>query len=139
MPPPAERPSPPAALHTCAIKTDGTLACWGDNDDGQASPPTGTFIAVSAGDYHTCAIKTDGTLACWGWNEYGQATPPTGTFTAVSAGYYHTCAIRTNGTLACWGPTPTARPPRRRHLHRGQRRLSPHLRHQDRRHPGLLG
>jgi hypothetical protein len=26
--------------HTCGLKTDGTLACWGDNSYGQASPPT---------------------------------------------------------------------------------------------------
>ena len=30
-------------LHTCALKSDGTLACWGDNSHGQATPPPGTF------------------------------------------------------------------------------------------------
>jgi Ca2+-binding RTX toxin-like protein len=34
--------------HTCGIRTDGTLACWGRNLEGQASPPAGTFTAVSA-------------------------------------------------------------------------------------------
>lgn len=28
-------------LHSCALRTDGTLACWGRNDDGQATPPAG--------------------------------------------------------------------------------------------------
>jgi hypothetical protein len=90
-------------FHTCGVKADGTLACWGRNEDGQATPPAGTFIQVSAGIRHTCGVKTDGTLACWGWNEYGQATPPAGTFSQVSAGGEHTCGVKTGSTLACWG------------------------------------
>ena len=27
-------------LHTCGVKMDGTLACWGRNDSGQATPPS---------------------------------------------------------------------------------------------------
>ena len=87
--------------HTCRVRTDGTLACWGNNDRGQAAPPDGTFTIVSAGHEHTCGVRTDGTLACWGQNEYG--TPLEGTFATVSAGHEHTCGLRTDGTLACWG------------------------------------
>ena len=90
-------------LHTCGVRTDGTLACWGSNSDGQATPPDGTFSQVSAGGFHTCGVRTDGTLACWGGNSDGQATPPDGTFSQVSAGRFHTCGVRTDGTLACWG------------------------------------
>ena len=89
--------------HTCGVRTDGTLACWGLNGDGQATPPAGTFSQVSAGLSHTCGVRTDGTLACWGDNTWGQATPPAGTFSQVSAGDYHTCGVKTDGTLACWG------------------------------------
>src|SRR5438105_12511021 len=81
-------------FHTCAVKTDGTVACWGDNGSGQATPPIGTFTAVSAGGSFTCGVKSDGTVACWGVNTSGQATPPAGTFTAVSAGPTCTCAVR---------------------------------------------
>ena len=35
--------------HTCGVRTDGTLACWGNNNSGQATPPGGTFTQVSAG------------------------------------------------------------------------------------------
>ena len=35
--------------HTCGLKTDGTLACWGDNSDGQSTPPAGTFTQVAGG------------------------------------------------------------------------------------------
>ena len=34
--------------HVCALRSDGTPACWGDGDSGQTSPPEGArFIAVS--------------------------------------------------------------------------------------------
>ena len=83
--------------------TDGTLACWGWNGVGQATPPSGTFTAVSAGTHHTCAIRIDGTVHCWGANGVGQTAAPAGTFMSVTAGGGHTCAIRSDATLACWG------------------------------------
>jgi alpha-tubulin suppressor-like RCC1 family protein len=91
--------------HTCAIRTDGTLACWGDDSAGQLDEiPSGTFRSLSAGGTHTCAIRTDGTLACWGDDSAGQLDGvPSGAFLAVAAGGTHTCAIRDDGTLACWG------------------------------------
>jgi Regulator of chromosome condensation (RCC1) repeat/Collagen triple helix repeat (20 copies) len=89
--------------HSCAIKVDATIACWGSNSDGQATPPAGTFSAVDAGGLHTCAVRTDATVACWGKNDDGESTPPSGAFSSVSAGGDHSCGLRTDGTLACWG------------------------------------
>ncbi len=106
-------------LHTCALRSDDTVACWGtgitNTEDypeyGQSIPPAGTFTQVSAGSFHSCGVKSDGTLACWGAGttdtgsspEYGQSIPPTGTFLQVSAGYKHTCGLKSDNTLACWG------------------------------------
>lgn len=98
------------AMHACALKTNGTLVCWGLNNLGQATPPPGSFTQLSTRYLDACAVRVDGTLACWGSNRYGQSTPPTGSFTQVGAGMYHNCAVRTDGRLACWGlmSAPTA-------------------------------
>ena len=42
--------------HTCAVKTDSSIVCWGRNDHGQATPPAGDFQQVSAG--RAIAYKT---------------------------------------------------------------------------------
>jgi len=90
--------------HTCGVKSDNTVVCWGNNGNGQATPPAETFQQVSAGYLHTCGVKSDGSLACWGRNSYGEATPPAnGVFIQVSAGDTHSCALKSDGALACWG------------------------------------
>jgi len=100
------------AEHTCAIRTDRRLACWGYNGyyiDGRVSGPnasTSSFTVVSAGAEHTCAVRTDGRLACWGNDGSGRVSGPnasTASYAAVSAGSGHTCALRMDGHLACWG------------------------------------
>ena len=90
-------------VHTCGVRSDGSVACWGWNGDGRAGPPAGSFVSVSAGGEHTCGVRSDGSVACWGIDEYGEAAPPAGSFDSVSAGQEHTCGLRSNGSVACWG------------------------------------
>ena len=93
--------------HNCAIKADGTISCWGNNEHGQTNPPDGQYTAISAGGSHNCAIATDGTISCWGGDQWfglwASLNSPDGQFTAISAGGQHTCAIATDGTISCWG------------------------------------
>ena len=56
--------------HTCALRTDGTVVCWGANNSDQINAPGGTFTALSAGRRHTCGLRVDGTIEC---------CPPAGT------------------------------------------------------------
>ena len=90
-------------FHTCALRSDGTVACWGENLSGQAQPPSGRFTTVAVGFDHSCGLRADGTVACWGDNLSGQAQPPSGRFTTVAVGEAHSCGLRADGTIACWG------------------------------------
>ncbi|KFN43213.1 beta-propeller fold lactonase family protein [Arenimonas oryziterrae] len=95
--------------HTCRLRTNGTAACWGRNDDGQTNAPAGVFKQLVAGNNHTCGLRTNGAVECWGNNTYGQSTNPTGTFISLAGGYRHNCGMlanataASNGTLKCWG------------------------------------
>jgi hypothetical protein len=90
-------------FHTCGLKSDGTIGCWGRNTFGESTPPAGAFMSVSAGGTHSCGLREDRTLACWGTNDFGETLPPSGTFEAVSSGGKHNCAIDQNDELVCWG------------------------------------
>ncbi len=110
--------------HTCAVKEDRSLWCWGKNDNSQVGDGTterrtypvkvmNGVLQVSAGGEHTCAVKEDRSLWCWGKNDYGQLGDKTNTarkspvniisgVSQVSAGRHHTCAVK-DGALWCWG------------------------------------
>ncbi len=90
-------------FHSCGLHADGTVTCWGNNLEGQATAPDGHFTAITAGNDHTCGLRTNSTITCWGNNFYGEATAPDGHFTAITAGNDHTCGLRTNSTITCWG------------------------------------
>ena len=34
--------------HSCGLRSDGSVACWGSDEDGRATPPAGSFDSVSA-------------------------------------------------------------------------------------------
>ena len=91
---------------TCAIRSDHTVACWGDNEWGEAEPPSGAFDSVSLGGLFACGIDDAHQIECWGGEDDpggAKTTPPSGSFRSLSAGARHSCAIRLDNTLACWG------------------------------------
>ena len=90
-------------LHTCGVKADGSVVCWGSDGYGKSTPPEGKFISVSVGYQHSCGLKSGGSVVCWGGNHDGQATPAEGRFSNISVGHYHTCGVKTDGALVCWG------------------------------------
>ena len=91
--------------HTCGIKLDNTLECWGDNTQGQTDAPEGQFLSVSAGGVYSCGIDFEGQLACWG--HAAILPPPGGAYTNVAVGDEHACAITVavdnKNLIRCWG------------------------------------
>ena len=103
--------------HTCALLTNATVVCWGNNTFGQlgygntndigdderpnenpvnggilALPANAKVAVVAAGGNHTCAITVDGDVYCWGDNAFGQL------------GYGNTNDIGDNESLAARAP-----------------------------------
>ena len=115
--------------HIVALKSDGSLWAWGNNEYGQLGDGSGAsqdtlirigsdtnWSAISAGVYHTVALKSDGTLWAWGNNEYGQLGDGSGVdqdtpirigsdtnWSSISAGGYHAIALKSDGSLWAWG------------------------------------
>ena len=106
--------------HSCGLRNDSTVECWGDDQFGPYLAPDGQFAAVSAGSAFSCGLRTTGAIECWGHQNDDRERvndetldAPSGQFAAVSAGNNYVCGLRTNGTVACWGThwAETLRPP----------------------------
>jgi alpha-tubulin suppressor-like RCC1 family protein len=96
--------------HACAIRVeDDTLACWGWDAFGQASPPAGRYASVFAGGYHSCATRLpDRSAVCWGYNHaYYERFLPAGATASIAMGVFFMCSLSENGGLICGDKSPT--------------------------------
>lgn len=117
------------AMHTVALKNDGSVWAWGRNSTGQLGNATTTSqsfaiqvplpsaaLAVAAGDGHTVALLANRTLMAWGGNAFGQlgdnstihrfspvAVSSLGSVASISAHHNHTMAVKLDGSVWGWG------------------------------------
>ena len=103
------------ALHSVAVKGDGSVIAWGNSSFGQSSVPAtlNGVVALAAAGYHTIALKNDGTIHEWGsislnavMTPLSGVLPPagvSGAAAAVAAGTNHSIALKNDGTVAAWG------------------------------------
>ena len=91
--------------HSCGLKSDGTITCWGCNTNNQHNAPEGSFVAIDSGMTHTCAMDAQGAISCWGSNTSGSLNVPDEVFTSFSCGLNFCCGITTAETnnIRCWG------------------------------------
>lgn len=88
-----------SGLHTCGLKPDGSVQCWGRNSEGQASNQAGPYIQVSAGLWFSCGLTPEGFAQCWG---HLLDVPPAEAFSQISVGSHHVCGVKLNGDVLCW-------------------------------------
>lgn len=108
------------SAYACALKSSGSVACWGANGSGQLGTGPAGFaderaaplevpgitgaVAIAAGVYHSCAITTGARVSCWGDNRFGQLGKDLDLqATSVSLGTFHSCALDADGAVWCWG------------------------------------
>ena len=115
--------------HSLALKSDGSLWAWGDNEFGQLGlgdtkdreipNQVGTakdWAAVTGGHGQSFALKRDGSLWAWGSNKHGQlglgeavrrlVPNRVGTandWAAVVGGHGRSLALKSDGSLWAWG------------------------------------
>ena len=114
--------------HSCALRANGAVTCWGANvvaqlgngtapADGLVPSDNGvTAISLAAGEFHTCALLAGGGVSCWGDNAHGQlgtgdAAPrplpteilPSSDIVELVAGNEHTCGRLATGRVMCTG------------------------------------
>jgi alpha-tubulin suppressor-like RCC1 family protein len=94
-------------FHNLALRQDGTVIAWGQNDYGQTSVPLDlpAVTAIAAGRYHSLALCEDGTVRAWGNNASGQTNVPTGlsNVTAIAAGPQSSVAVVGGHRILRWG------------------------------------
>ena len=118
--------------HSLALRSDGCVFAWGDNQFGQLGDGTTTdrnaptkvqgidnISFISAGNNHSLAVNSYGTVFAWGRNNEGQLGNGTtddsdvpvqvthvAGFTdivAVAGGNDHSLALKSNGDVFAWG------------------------------------
>ena len=105
-------------FHNLALKVDGTVVGWGDNQEGRATGLDAPYIgglvmigghvlsnvvSIAAGSSFSLGLKRDGTVVSWGSNSV-----PAGlsNVVAIAARGFFSLALKSDSTVVSWGSTP---------------------------------
>ncbi|ETR68558.1 MAG: hypothetical protein OMM_04498 [Candidatus Magnetoglobus multicellularis str. Araruama] len=117
------------SYHYLALKLDGRVVAWGDNDYGQLG--TGdtkdritpvlvqglsNIISIQSRYYYNLALRSDGSVWAWGINSSGQLgigntinqslpvqISTLSNIVSIAAGAGHSLALQDDGTVLAWG------------------------------------
>ncbi len=109
-----------SARHTCALREDHSVWCWGANDKGQLGLGTDArdpvayashvgklepAVEVAAGAEFTVVVLGDTRAATWGKGLLPRPAVMDGLDDVdhLAAGQRHACAIKRGGSVLCWG------------------------------------
>ncbi len=104
--------------HSCGLRPDDSVRCWGGQGLLKNFEPAGEFSSVGAGDGFACGLRPTGEVECW---KFGYAidaeteeltpawlkttrrgdTPPGEAFTTLTVGARHYCGLRGDGDVEC--------------------------------------
>lgn len=99
------------ALHSLALRADGTVVDWGWFNGATPAIPDSAFniVSVAAGSYHSLALRSDGQVISWG--VHPNLVPASATnIVAIAAGDDTSVAVRADGTVLTWGSSIAAPP-----------------------------
>jgi hypothetical protein len=95
--------------HALALRNDGVVLAWGNNDSGQCNIPDtlSDVMHISAGYTHSIVRCRDASIIAWGANKYGECSIPVEVdiycVASVVAGHNCTWGIMHDGTVHVWG------------------------------------
>lgn len=102
--------------HIVALRNDGRIVAWGNNDLGQINVPTDLtvvrditsplrIVMLAAGANHTLALRANGTVVAWGDNRANQTTGVASwsNVVQIAAGARHSIALSNTGALVGTG------------------------------------
>ena len=113
----------------CALRGDGSVRCWGDNEEGELGDGTtrdrarpvpvvglNDAVELQSDNHFSCVRRRDATVWCWGENHHGQLGDGTKVDRSAPVqaigvrdvpgfvlSYDHVLALLPDGTLMAWG------------------------------------
>ena len=96
-----------AGRHSLALRSDGSIAGWGNNYSGECTAPALPagldYVAIAGGFDHSLGLRSDGSVVGFGLDDFGQcdvpALPAGLAYVGIAAGQSHSLAMRSEAQI----------------------------------------